>query len=258
MELGLEGRRALVTGSSRGIGRAAAGALAAAGGQVFVSARDNAELTAAARDVGATGYLAGDLDEEATATRLVATAVRELGGLDILIANTGGPAIGSFDSVTVADWEAGWHRTLMSVVHLIRASVAPLKLSSQPRIIIVTSITARQPMEAMVLSNSYRAAVVGLSKSLAAELGPAGITVNNVAPSLIVTDRMEAVHRARAARAGSDYAPYRERLLSSVPLRRFGQPDEVGQLCCFLASAAAGFITGQSIGIDGGVQAGVH
>ncbi|HXL95626.1 MAG TPA: SDR family oxidoreductase [Streptosporangiaceae bacterium] len=258
MELGLEGRRALVTGSSRGIGRAAAGALAAAGGQVFVSARDNAELTAAARDVGATGYLAGDLDEEATATRLVATAVRELGGLDILIANTGGPAIGSFDSVTVADWEAGWHRTLMSVVHLIRASVAPLRLSSQPRIIIVTSITARQPMEAMVLSNSYRAAVAGLSKSLAAELGPAGITVNNVAPSLIVTDRMEAVHRARAARAGSDYAPYRERLLSSVPLRRFGQPDEVGQLCCFLASAAAGFITGQSIGIDGGVQAGVH
>jgi len=258
VELGLEGRRALVTGSSRGIGRAAAGALAAAGGQVFVSARDNAELTAAARDVGATGYLAGDLDEEATATRLVATAVRELGGLDILIANTGGPAIGSFDSVTVADWEAGWHRTLMSVVHLIRASVAPLRLSSQPRIIIVTSITARQPMEAMVLSNSYRAAVAGLSKSLAAELGPAGITVNNVAPSLIVTDRMEAVHRARAARAGSDYAPYRERLLSSVPLRRFGQPDEVGQLCCFLASAAAGFITGQSIGIDGGVQAGVH
>ena len=258
MELGLEGRRALVTGSSRGIGRAAAGALAAAGGQVFVSARDNAELTAAARDVGATGYLAGDLDEEATATRLVATAVRELGGLDILIANTGGPAIGTFDSVTVADWEAGWHRTLMSVVHLIRASVAPLKLSSQPRIIIVTSITARQPMEAMVLSNSYRAAVAGLSKSLAAELGPAGITVNNVAPSLIVTDRMEAVHRARAARAGSDYAPYRERLLSSVPLRRFGQPDEVGQLCCFLASAAAGFITGQTVGIDGGVQAGVH
>jgi len=258
VELGLEGRRALVTGSSRGIGRAAAGALAAAGGQVFVSARDNAELTAAARDVGATGYLAGDLDEEATATRLVATAVRELGGLDILIANTGGPAIGSFDSVTVADWEAGWHRTLMSVVHLIRASVAPLKLSSQPRIIIVTSITARQPMEAMVLSNSYRAAVAGLSKSLAAELGPAGITVNNVAPSLIVTDRMEAVHRARAARAGSDYAPYRERLLSSVPLRRFGQPDEVGQLCCFLASAAAGFITGQTVGIDGGVQAGVH
>jgi 3-oxoacyl-[acyl-carrier protein] reductase len=258
VELGLEGRRALVTGSSRGIGRAAAGALAAAGGQVFVSARDNAELTAAARDVGATGYLAGDLDEEATATRLVATAVRELGGLDILIANTGGPAIGSFDSVTVADWEEGWHRTLMSVVHLIRASVAPLKLSSQPRIIIVTSITARQPMEAMVLSNSYRAAVAGLSKSLAAELGPAGITVNNVAPSLIVTDRMEAVHRARAARAGSDYAPYRERLLSSVPLRRFGQPDEVGQLCCFLASAAAGFITGQTVGIDGGVQAGVH
>lgn len=258
MELGLEGRRALVTGSSRGIGRAAAGALTAAGGQVFVSARDNAELAAAARDTGATGYLAGDLDEEATATGLVATAVRELGGLDILIANTGGPAIGSFDSVTVADWEDGWHRTLMSVVHLIRASVAPLKLSSQPRIIIVTSITARQPMEAMVLSNSYRAAVAGLSKSLAAELGPAGITVNNVAPSLIVTDRMEAVHRARAARAGSDYAPYRERLLSSVPLRRFGQPDEVGQLCCFLASAAAGFITGQTIGIDGGVQAGVH
>jgi 3-oxoacyl-[acyl-carrier protein] reductase len=258
VELGLEGRRALVTGSSRGIGRAAAGALAAAGGQVFVSARDNAELTAAARDVGATGYLAGDLDEEATATRLVATAVRELGGLDILIANTGGPAIGSFESVTVADWEEGWHRTLMSVVHLIRASVAPLKLSSQPRIIIVTSITARQPMEAMVLSNSYRAAVAGLSKSLAAELGPAGITVNNVAPSLIVTDRMEAVHRARAARAGSDYSPYRERLLSSVPLRRFGQPDEVGQLCCFLASAAAGFITGQTVGIDGGVQAGVH
>lgn len=258
MELGLEGRRALVTGSSRGIGRAAAGALSAAGGQVFVSARDNAELTAAALDVGATGYLAGDLDEETTAARLVATAVRELGGLDILIANTGGPAIGSFDSVTVADWEDGWHRTLMSVVHLIRASVAPLRLSSQPRIIIVTSITARQPMEAMVLSNSYRAAVAGLSKSLAAELGPAGITVNNVAPSLIVTDRMEAVHRARAARAGSDYAPYRERLLSSVPLRRFGRPDEVGQLCCFLASAAAGFITGQSIGIDGGVQAGVH
>jgi 3-oxoacyl-[acyl-carrier protein] reductase len=258
VELGLEGRRALVTGSSRGIGRAAAGALTAAGGQVFVSARDNAELAAAARDTGATGYLAGDLDEEATATGLVATAVRELGGLDILIANTGGPAIGSFDSVTVADWEDGWHRTLMSVVHLIRASVAPLKLSSQPRIIIVTSITARQPMEAMVLSNSYRAAVAGLSKSLAAELGPAGITVNNVAPSLIVTDRMEAVHRARAARAGSDYAPYRERLLSSVPLRRFGQPDEVGQLCCFLASAAAGFITGQTIGIDGGVQAGVH
>jgi 3-oxoacyl-[acyl-carrier protein] reductase len=258
VELGLEGRRALVTGSSRGIGRAAAGALAAAGAQVFLSARDSTELMAAARDVGAAGYLSGDLDEEATATELVATAVRELGGLDILICNTGGPAIGSFDSVTVADWEGGWRRPLMSVVHLIRASVEPLVLSSQPRVIIVTSITARQPMEAMVLSNSYRAAVVGLSKSLAFELGPAGITVNNVAPSAIMTDRMEAVHRARAARAGTDYTSYRERLRNSVPLRRFGESAEVGQLCCFLASAAAGFITGQTIGIDGGLLAGVH
>lgn len=249
MDLGLHGRRALVTASSKGLGRASAAALAAEGARVFISSRSESELKAAAADIGAAGWRAADVADAAQVEALVAAAAAELGGLDVLVANAGGPPPGGFQAVDDAGWTAAYDLTLMSAVRLIRAALPHLKRSSQPRIVIITSITARQPIDDLVLSNAYRPAVTGLAKTLSRELGPDGITVNCIAPESVLTDRVRQLQElaGRSGLGGQD-----------LPLRRMGRPEEVGALCAYLASAPAGFITGQTIGVDGGGLRGIH
>jgi 3-oxoacyl-[acyl-carrier protein] reductase len=249
MDLGLQDRRALITAASKGLGRASAASLAAEGAKVFVSSRNEADLRAAAEEVGAAGWRTADVSSAEQIEQLLNAALETLGGLDILVCNAGGPPPGGFDATDEDGWRTGYDLTLMSAVRLIRGALSHLRRSDQGRIVIITSITARQPIDDLVLSNAYRPAVTGLAKTLSRELGPEGITVNCIAPESINTDRVRQL-RELSGRAGLT----EERL----PLRRLGEPAEVGALCAYLCSRPAGFITGQTVGIDGGGLHGIH
>jgi 3-oxoacyl-[acyl-carrier protein] reductase len=258
MDLGLAGRRALVTAASKGLGRACAQALAAEGARLVVSAREEATIAAAAREVGSEAHVVADVSRAAEVEALVAEAAGRLGGLDILVVNAGGPPPGNFQSTDDGHWEQANQLTLMSCVRLVRSSLSHLRASEQGRIVIITSISVRQPIGNLVLSNAYRGGVTGLAKTLSFELAPDGITVNCIAPDAILTDRIRQLEaeRARAEGIPPDQAVQRRR--QELPLRRFGEPIELGWLCAFLCSARAGYITGQTIGIDGGTLRGVH
>ena len=253
MDLGLRGRRALVTAASKGLGRACAQALAGEGARVFISSRDGALLEKVAGEIGAAGWHAADVSKAGAPESAVDAAVANLGGLDILVVNAGGPRAVNFQDATVEDWDVAHQLTLMSAVRLIKQALPHLKKSEQGRIVIITSITVRQPIANLVLSNSVRAAVTGMAKTLSREVGPDGITVNCLAPDAVLTDRIR-----HLAPPGADIDEYINRSAAEVPLRRMGDPAEFGATCAFLCSKQAGFITGQTVGFDGGKLVGVH
>jgi 3-oxoacyl-[acyl-carrier protein] reductase len=254
MDLGLDGRRALVTASSKGLGRACAAALAAEGAKVFISSRDKSAIETTGKQIGAAGWLAADVSKPGDPEALVEAAVARLGGLDILVVNAGGPPPGTFQTTPLQSWDAAHQLTLMSAVRLVTASLPHLKESGQGRIVFITSITIRQPIPNIVLSNSVRAAVTGLAKTLSRELGRDAITVNCLAPDHILTDRV----RNLAAAAGGNVEEQLKRQAAESPMGRFGDPSEFGAACAFLCARQAGFITGQTLGVDGGALVGVH
>ncbi len=247
MDLGLNGTRALVTAASKGLGRACAQALAAEGSRVFIVARDGESLKAAARDIGAEGWMAADLSRPEAPERAVDEATGRFGGLDILVCNAGGPPPGTFESTPPETWETGYNLTLMSTVRLTKAALSHLKDSGRGRIVNVTSISVRQPIGNILLSNAFRAAVTTMAKTLSLEVARYGVTVNNLAPDAILTDRLRQLHKDDL-----------EEHMQTIPMRRYGDPAEFGAACAFLCSVQAGFITGQTIGIDGGALKGVH
>jgi 3-oxoacyl-[acyl-carrier protein] reductase len=254
MDLGLKDRRALVTAASKGLGRACAEALAAEGAQVFISSRDKAAIEATAKAIKAAGSLAADVSVEGQPETLVKAATSRLGGLDILVVNAGGPPPGTFQTTPLEAWEPAFQLTLMSAVRLVTASLPELKRSGQGRIVLITSVSVRQPLPNIALSNSLRAAVTGLAKTLSLELGPDGITVNCLAPDKILTDRIRQI----AASGGGNVDEQLKRSAEASPMRRFGDPAEFGAACAFLCSRQAGYITGQTLGVDGGSLVGVH
>ncbi len=236
MDLGLKDRRALVTAASKGLGRACAEALAAEGARVFISSRDPAAIEATGK------------------ASLVDQARAKLGGLDILVVNAGGPPPGTFESTPLENWEVAFRLTLMSAVRLVKAALPDLKKSGQGRIVFITSVSVRQPIGTLALSNSLRGGVTGLAKTLSREVAADGITVNCLAPDAILTDRI----RQLAAGAGGNIEEELKRRAAATPMGRFGKPEEFGAACAFLCSAHAGYITGQTIGVDGGSLVGVH
>jgi len=254
MNLGLDGTRALITGASKGLGKACAKVLAAEGARVFICARGREATERAAREVGAVGWAVADVAKPDDVRRVVAAAVAALGGLDILITNAGGPPTGLFETASDADWDVGYSQTLMSAVRLIRESLPALKQSGRGRIVNLTGFGVKEPPSDLCVSDSVRAAVTVMAKTLATDLGPHGITVNNVAPGLIRTDRLVEVFAARAAAAGISAEEQFSRYARTVPVRRVGEPEEVAGICAYLCSAHAGYIPGQSIVIDGGVN----
>lgn len=253
MDLGLKDRRALVTAASRGLGRACAEALAAEGASVFISSRDSAAIEAAGKAIKAVGWAAADVSRDGEPEALVEQARAKLGGLDILVVNAGGPPPGTFESTSLESWESAFHLTLMSAVRLVKAALRDLKRSDQGRIVFITSISVRQPIATLVLSNSLRAGVAGLAKTLSRELAPNGITVNCLAPDAILTDRIRSL-----AGGGDNIDEELKRRAAAAPMRRFGDPAEFGAACAYLCSRQAGYITGQTLGIDGGALLGVH
>jgi 3-oxoacyl-[acyl-carrier protein] reductase len=252
VDLGLKDRRALVTAASKGLGRACAEALAAEGARVFISSRDPAAIEATGKAIKAAGWAAADVSKDVEG--LVDQARAKLGGLDILVVNAGGPPPGTFESTPLENWEVAFRLTLMSAVRLVKAALPDLKKSGQGRIVFITSVSVRQPIGNLVLSNSLRAGVTGMAKTLSREVAADGITVNCLAPDAILTDRM----RQLAAGAGGDIEEELKRRAAATPMGRFGKPEEFGAACAFLCSAHAGYISGQTVGVDGGSLVGVH
>jgi 3-oxoacyl-[acyl-carrier protein] reductase len=241
LDFGLGERRALVTAASKGLGRACAEALIAEGARVFVCSRNARAIEATAEAIGADGWSASDVSKPGEPEALVNMAVDRLGGMDILVANAGGPPPGTFQSTSLEAWEASFNLTLMSAVRLVKAALPHLQRSDQGRVVFITSISIRQPIPNLVLSNSIRAGVTGLAKTLSRELAPDSITVNCLAPDGILTDRIRELGAT-----------------PSSPMGRFGDPAEFAAACAFLCSQQAAYITGQTLGIDGGSLLGVH
>lgn len=247
MDLGLAGRRALVTAASKGLGRACAVTLIAEGARVFISSRSP---ETAAREIGAVGSVAADISAEGEPERVVAAAVEALGGLDVLIVNAGGPPPGKFQDLALAAWDTAFQLTLMSAVRLVHAALPALKKSDQARIVFISSISVRQPIPFLALSNSLRAAVSGLAKTLSLELASDRITVNSVAPDAILTDRIRQLARGDEEEVRA--------MGERTPMGRLGTPEEFAAAVVFLCSRQAAYVSGQTLGVDGGSLRGVH
>lgn len=254
MNLDLAGCRALVTGASKGLGKACAKALADEGAKVFICARDAAETERTAQEINAAGWASADVSDAQTVRDLVQKATSVLGGLDILVANAGGPPTGPFEAAPDEDWDIANQLTLMSAVRLTREALPALKASGRGRIIHLTGFGVKEPMTDLVVSDSVRAGVTVMAKTIASDLAPFGITVNCIAPGLVMTDRLIHLLTSRAKGAGISVDEQFKRVASTIPVRRLGQPHEIGELCAYLCSPQAGYITGQAIVIDGGVN----
>jgi 3-oxoacyl-[acyl-carrier protein] reductase len=254
MDLGLRDCRAFVAGASRGLGLACARALADEGARVFVCSRNAREIARAAAEIGAAGHATADVSQPTEVTRVVAEAIAQLGGLDCLVTNAGGPPTAPFDKAGDGDWDIAYRLNLMSAVHLIREALPALKASGRGRIVNLTGYGVKEPISDLVVSDSIRAGVTVMAKTIASDLAPYGITVNNIAPGPILTDRITEILSARAKSAGITPDEQLKRLAQTIPVRRIGRPDEIGDLCAYLCSLQAGYLTGQTIVVDGGVN----
>ena len=257
MELGLGGKVALVAASSRGLGYAIAHELAQEGAAVVMCARDEGRLAEAARAIAsATGArvvpVAADVAKPAEVKNLVGRALEAFGRVDVLVTNSGGPPPGTFESTPPEAWQAAVDILLTSAVELIRAVLPGMKQRRFGRILNVTSITVKQPVENLILSNALRAAVTGMARTLASEVAAFGVTVNNLLPGYTRTERLTELAEASAGRTGGTPADFYARLEREIPARRLGEPRELAALCAFLASERASYVTGQSIAVDGG------
>ena len=262
MDLKLKDKRALVTGSSRGLGYAAALALAKEGCQVAINGRDEAKIKAVAekiyKETGAPVVgLVGDVGLPDVPEKLIQQTVAAFGGLDILITNAGGPPPGSIDSLDEAAWQKGIDLCLMLHVRLIKSALPYLRQSDSASVLTVTSISVKQPIPNLLLSNSIRAATVGLTKSLALELGRENIRFNSILPGWTNTERVVELMSARASANNSTVAEETRKQSEQSPLGRLGQPEEFANAAVFLVSPAAAYITGVMLNVDGGMYKGV-
>lgn len=256
MDLGLEGKVALVAAASRGLGRAIADVFAAEGASLVICARGAEELEAARKTIESSGAavhaVVADLSDRAGIDKVVREAMSKFGRVDVLVTNAGGPPAGKFDA---HDWDA-WQRavdlTLRSAVELTRAVLPGMRERKWGRIINVTSIAVKQPVDNLMLSNSVRSAVTGFARTLANEVATEGITVNNILPGYTRTERVEQLADSTAAKEGLTRKDIVARFEKEIPMRRLGEPREFAALAAFLASEQASYITGQSIAVDGG------
>jgi 3-oxoacyl-[acyl-carrier protein] reductase len=251
VELGLARKVAVVAASSRGLGRAIAEELAAEGASVVICARGEQALRATAAEIrSAHGAdvldIVADVSNSSDAKQLVDAVIERYGRIDILVNNSGGPPSGRFESLTPEMWDEAAQLLLKSAVNLTRLVLGGMKERRWGRILNVTSIAAKQPVDGLMLSNSLRAAVIGFARTLATEVAPFGVTVNNLLPGYTRTDRVEQLARA----SGTSDAVARWE--SEIPMGRLGEPRELAALAAFLASERASYITGSSIAVDGG------
>lgn len=262
MDLGLKGRGVIVAASSEGIGRATAEAFAREGAQVAMCARTEKTLRDAAEEIrsatGAEVYSEPlDVTDATAVQRFTDTVAKQFGRIDVCVTNAGGPPAKNFLSVSLEEWRKAVDMNFMSVVHFARAVIPYMQRHRWGRLVTITSVTVKQPVDALVMSNAVRAGVVGLVKSLSNEFGKDGITVNNVAPGYTATERLKELAGVRALAEGTSPDTIYEQWASAAPLKRLGQPGEIADVIVWLASQKAAFITGQTVLADGGIYRGL-
>lgn len=262
MDLGIKGRVALVAASSQGIGLATAEAFAAEGCRVAMCARNKGALDAAAEKIRKQHNAnvlteAFDVTDASAVSRFVAAVVAKFGSVDICVTNAGGPPAKAFLATSTEDWQKAISANFLSNVYFAREVIPHMQRNKWGRIITITSITTKQPVTDLVLSNAVRTAVVGLVKSLANEFGKDGILVNNVGPGFTATDRLKELAKARAASTGKPEREFFDAWAAEAPLKRLGEPRELAETIVWLASERASYITGQTVLVDGGMYKGL-
>jgi 3-oxoacyl-[acyl-carrier protein] reductase len=269
----LEGRSAVCLAASQGLGFGIAQEMAAAGAHTLIVSRDPKHVEHAVQSIadrlreegpyrGVSQWhtpegMAADLLNDGSAREIMDTAGKLFGGIDILVNNIGGPPTGQFAKLTTEQWSEAFQRLHLTVIRQVHAALPWLRKSDAPRVLTVTSVSARQPISGLTLSNTFRPGLVGLAKTLAQEWGPEGILVNNLAPGMFQTDRVGEVEEAQAEARGVDRSVIHEERVREIPLRRFGSAEELGRVAVFLASPANTYVTGQTILVDGGLYRGL-
>ncbi len=258
MDLGLKGKRALVLGGNRGIGFGIAKALAEEGADVLIAARDSARLKAAAAELqaGATGKIASaeiGLQKTAELAAFVERVTASFGTIDILINNTGGPAYGGAANRPLNEWKEAFDDMVLSIIALTDALLPGMRARKWGRVLTVVSSGVMQPIPILAISNSLRAAVVGWSKTLSSEVASDGVTVNVLVPGRIDTERVRLTDAATAEKQGIPIETVQARSTATIPMGRYGSPDELGAAAAFICSARASYMTGAMLRIDGGI-----
>jgi 3-oxoacyl-[acyl-carrier protein] reductase len=258
MQLGVRGRTAMVAAASKGLGRAIAFALAEEGARVSICARSAAPLAEAEQGLRALGgevfAMVADVGQPDALARWHAETVDKLGPPALLVTNTGGPPAGRFEELTEDAWRTGIESTLFNVVRLSRLVLPAMRAAKYGRIVHVTSFVAKQPLPLLTISSTLRAGLSALTKTMAAEAAADGVTVNAILPGHFLTDRQIHVNELRAKQHGISRAAWEERLISEIPARRFGRPEELASAVVFLLSERAAYVNGTSIQVDGGLS----
>lgn len=261
MDLGLKNKVALVTGASAGLGFAAAKVLSEEGATVAIcSSNQDRILKAAGKllDGGKEAFpITCDLTRKDEIDGLIKTVLDKFGRLDILVTNCGGPPTGQHDTIAEDEFELGYNLTFMSAIRLIQAVLPGMKERKFGRIILSTSISAKQPIDNLLLSNTYRAGLLGYAKTISRELGPFGITVNSVLPGFTKTERLDYLAADISSNTGQSKDEVFAGWVDKIPVGRLGKPEELGSLIAYLASEQAGFTTGTATTVDGGQNAGL-
>ncbi len=258
LDLGLEGKVALVTAASKGLGRAIATELAREGARIVVSSRDEGALSETAGEIRQeTGaeveYRVADLSSAEDIEALVSHAAGRFGGVDVLVNNTGGPPAGTFGDLDDEAWQEAFEQILMSLIRCVRGVLPSMRERGGGRIVNVASSSLKQPIENLTLSNTFRAGINGLAKDLSQDLAPDGILVNTRGPGRIATARTENMDDSQAESRGVSVEEVRGEFESRIPLGRYGGPEEFARVAAFLASPANSYVTGQAILVDGGM-----
>lgn len=257
MDLGIRGRVAIVAAASSGLGKATAMELAAEGARVVINARSEPQLQTAASEIqSATGAdvlaIAGDVINEDLVRKLISETRSKFGSVDILVANAGGPPAGFFDDFSAQHYREAVELNLISTINLCRAAVPHMRKRGWGRIVAITSIAAKQPVENLILSNTARAGVLGFMKSLSQQIAADGITVNTVCPGYHLTERLKSLSALIAKNEGVSIEDVYARWAASTPMKRIGDPKEFASVVAFLCSERASYLTGTVTQVDGG------